>query len=395
MPHCRILVFSCNPEQSTTETLAGASLAGAHQQSRGFARYLQFQTRGGGGGSGWGRWSEDSDKVLWGLIAANVGGFALWRLAPNLMQTHATVSIEGLRAGRVWTALTAAFSHKDVYHLGANMVGLYFFGRDVGRLFGGKRLLMLYMAGGVAGSLAHCGWYYYQACKTGEGRYGRARWFGFTPSALGASAAVNALTVCDILLYPTRTVLLYAIIPMPAALLGVLWLLNDVSGAMDGHRGHIAHAGHLGGAATGLAFFLAYNVSTSSTNATYMPAWEAPQGSPADAMRDFEAALAQVAPSMRLVDAASGPAREYRRYAVDDPLFDHDDIEVLISVQRPPYEADPPLVTFRSMAAQVKYVWPIQQAITDFGAQRQRLKEVRSRLGWRILGCDLLECFEE
>ena len=326
----------------------------------------------------------------------------------------------------MWTALTAAFSHKDVYHLGANMVGLYFFGRDVGRLFGGKRvgmaasspaayaeylsealsdgahgpsclrllpcwgsnrlsaracgpfvwlqLLMLYMAGGVAGSLAHCGWYYYQACKTGvrlgspftmrqraaltkssqrrgrsavpqpsvdaccpaqlsscisaagagEGRYGRARWFGFTPSALGASAAVNALTVCDILLYPTRTVLLYgegcraaaglrqwlaavmawfllagscsggrlrgrkgwggsavhrlvlpgialdcaalpvppppltAIIPMPAALLGVLWLLNDVSGAMDGHRGHIAHAGHLGGAATGLAFFLAY-----------------------------------------------------------------------------------------------------------------------------------------
>lgn len=238
--------------------VSSAASAAAHQQSRGFARYLQFQTRGGGGGSGWGRWSEDSDKVLWGLIAANVGGFALWRLAPNLMQTHATVSIEGLRAGRVWTALTAAFSHKDVYHLGANMVGLYFFGRDVGRLFGGKRLLMLYMAGGVAGSLAHCGWYYYQACKTGEGRYGRARWFGFTPSALGASAAVNALTVCDILLYPTRTVLLYAIIPMPAALLGVLWLLNDVSGAMDGHRGHIAHAGHLGGAATGLAFFLAY-----------------------------------------------------------------------------------------------------------------------------------------
>ncbi len=36
--------------------------------------------------------------------------------------------------------------------------GLYFFGRDVGTLFGGKRLLALYIAGGVAGSLAHCGW---------------------------------------------------------------------------------------------------------------------------------------------------------------------------------------------------------------------------------------------
>lgn len=52
---------------------------------------------------------------------------------------------------------------------------------------------------------------------------------------------------------PTHT----GIIPMPAALLGALWLLRDVSGAFGGGSS-IAHAGHLGGAATGLAFFLAY-----------------------------------------------------------------------------------------------------------------------------------------
>ena len=44
---------------------------------------------------------------------------------------------------------------------------------------------------------------------------------------------------------------------MPAALLGALWLLNDVSGTFDG-SGHIAHAGHLGGAAVGLAFFVLF-----------------------------------------------------------------------------------------------------------------------------------------
>lgn len=60
---------------------------------------------------------------------------------------------------------------------------------------------------------------------------------------------------------------------------------------------------------------------------TYMPAWEAPQGSPADAMREFEAALRQVAPEARVVEAASGPASEFRRFQVSDPLFDHDDIE--------------------------------------------------------------------
>lgn len=54
-----------------------------------------------------------------------------------------------------------------------------------------------------------------QACKTGQGRYGRASWFGFTPSALGASAAVNAIVVVDILLAPTRTVLLYGASPSP------------------------------------------------------------------------------------------------------------------------------------------------------------------------------------
>lgn len=59
-----------------------ATAAAMQQQARGYARYLQFQPRGGGGwgsgGSGWG-----SDQVLWGLIGVNVAGFMLWRVAPR------------------------------------------------------------------------------------------------------------------------------------------------------------------------------------------------------------------------------------------------------------------------------------------------------------------------
>lgn len=128
---------------------------------------------------------------------------------------------------------------------------------------------------------------------------------------------------------------------------------------------------------------------------TYMPAWEAPQGNLGEAMAQLEAALRRVAPEAALVDSSSSPAAEYRRWQVPDRLFDHDDVEVLISLQRAPYKSDPPLVTFRSMAAQVRYIWPIQQPITDFGVQRDRLKALRQQLGWRLLGCDLLECFEE
>lgn len=45
---------------------------------------------------------------------------------------------------------------------------------------------------------------------------------------------------------------------MPAALLGLLWLWNDLGGVVSGVGTGTAHAGHLGGACTGLAFYLAF-----------------------------------------------------------------------------------------------------------------------------------------
>ena len=50
------------------------------------------------------------------------------------------VSYESLASLRLHTVLTAAFSHYDGWHLFSNMFALYFFGSDVGRLFGGRRV---------------------------------------------------------------------------------------------------------------------------------------------------------------------------------------------------------------------------------------------------------------
>ena len=52
------------------------------------------------------------------------------------------------------------------------------------------------------------------------------------PAALGASAAVNAIVLLDILLYPKRMVYLYMVLPIPAALLGVLYIVGDMSGLL-------------------------------------------------------------------------------------------------------------------------------------------------------------------
>ena len=42
----------------------------------------------------------------------------------------------------------------------------------------------------------------------------------------------------------------------------------------------------------------------------------------------------------------------------------------------------------------VRYLYPFQTPISDFGAQRKRIEAIRQTLGWRKVGCELKECFE-
>jgi hypothetical protein len=44
-------------------------------------------------------------------------------------------------------------------------------------------------------------------------------------------------------------------------------------------------------------------------------------------------------------------------------------------------------------AGSVRYVWPIQQPVGDFDAQRKRMTALRERLGWPQIGCELIECY--
>ena len=50
--------------------------------------------------------------------------------------------------------------------------------------------------------------------------------------ALGSSGAVNGIVMFDILLFPSSTVMLYGVVPMPAWGLGALFLSFDIYGAL-------------------------------------------------------------------------------------------------------------------------------------------------------------------
>lgn len=68
--------------------------------------------------------------------------------------------------------------------------------------------------------------------------------------------AVNALVVCNICMFPTSTVLIYGIVPVPAAVVGLLFVGSDFFGLMQGVGSRTGYAAHLGGALTGaLAFW--------------------------------------------------------------------------------------------------------------------------------------------
>ena len=74
------------------------------------------------------------EHMLYAIALANVAVFAAWHnLDPRFMRANFLVSEESIKRGRWHTLLTSAFSHRDVSHLAANMLALYFFGRDVAR----------------------------------------------------------------------------------------------------------------------------------------------------------------------------------------------------------------------------------------------------------------------
>ena len=87
-----------------------------------------------------------------------------------------------------WTILSHMFLHEGLWHMGWNMLMLYWFGRIVGDLAGDRRILPLYLLGGLAGALFYS--IYTQIAGINGGL------------ALGASGAVMAFVVAAGFLAP-------------------------------------------------------------------------------------------------------------------------------------------------------------------------------------------------
>jgi membrane associated rhomboid family serine protease len=139
-----------------------------------------------------------------------------------------------------WSILTYAFCHKSLFHILFNMLGLYWFGKIVEELLGGKRVISLYVLGAISGAL------FLSLINPFMPR------ISYTHHVLGASASVFALLVGAATLRPTYSMFLLFIGAVQIKWLALIYVILSFIALRGGNAG--GELAHLGGALMGYLF---------------------------------------------------------------------------------------------------------------------------------------------
>ena len=162
------------------------------------------------------------------LIAVNVLLYIATLADPDLIYTLGLQPSTWME--RPWTLLTNLFIHGGLWHLAANMITLFFFGRYLSMTVGEARFLIVYFVGGIIGNFF---------------------FILLGPSntlVIGASGAVFAVGGAFTLLAPKMKVFVFPIpVPLPlwVAVIGGFIILSFLP--------FVAWEAHLGGLLVGLA----------------------------------------------------------------------------------------------------------------------------------------------
>ncbi|KAJ2742325.1 hypothetical protein GGI20_004568 [Coemansia sp. BCRC 34301] len=200
------------------------------------------------------------ESAVYLLIGANGIMFLVWTSANQRFKSLGDASMltwltrncstmwANLVEGRIWTLVTPAFSHVDPMHLFVNMFVLHSFGSDVARLLGPRRFLGFYLGAAVVGNLVSAvirG--VVIPLRTGDVR-------SMTQPSIGASTSVIGITTLFACVYPMAQLQLFMIIPVRAWLATVGFVGWDLWRVVQHGSSKADGAGHLGGAAAGLAY---------------------------------------------------------------------------------------------------------------------------------------------
>ncbi len=129
-----------------------------------------------------------------------------------------------------WSIFTYMFLHEGLFHFLFNMIVFHMFGRIFGDLLGDKRVVPLYILGGLMGIV------FIQLAVVFNVKIG---------PALGASAAVMAFVVASAIVAPNNEVRLLLIGNVKIKYVALVLIILDIIGiaSLDNTGGHFAHIG--------------------------------------------------------------------------------------------------------------------------------------------------------
>ena len=138
-----------------------------------------------------------------------------------------------------WGLITSIFSHFEFMHFLFNMLFLFFAGQLYEQLFGGKKLLNIYILGGIAGGIleivAH---ELFPALSNSQS------------IVVGASGSIMAIFIAAAMYRPNTKIMLFGILPIRIIVLAGIYFIYDLLslGMPDG----TAHFAHIGGGIIGI-----------------------------------------------------------------------------------------------------------------------------------------------
>ncbi len=144
---------------------------------------------------------------------------------------------------QAWQLLTYGFAHFDFFHLLFNMLGLFFFGRELEGIYGRFEFLRIYL---VAIVLAGLVWVAMAATSDQQAKL------------IGASGGVMAVVFLWVLHFPKRMVYVWGVLPVPGWALGTFYVVADLLG-LAGQRNEsgpqVANVAHLAGVGLALIYY--------------------------------------------------------------------------------------------------------------------------------------------
>jgi len=184
------------------------------------------------------------------LILANVAFYVLNMFTSDWLAEQMLVQVQDLwQPWLWWRFLTAGFIHDphDFGHILFNMFGLFIFGRAVEQVYGRSEFLRFYLAAVVVASVVWAAIAY---------AMGNSPYTGM----LGASGAIAGVIILFALNFRDATILLFFVIPMPAWVAAILFVVYDLFSAVgqtsaEGGGSNVAYTAHLAGAAFAFIYY--------------------------------------------------------------------------------------------------------------------------------------------